>query len=201
MSAELRGQRAGKTCSGGNLPVLIRDPRIVVMNRTGKQAYPGNERHGRGKDILEDYFTQHPIVTRKLRECGWSEDRYVNTAQQVDFLSKLHININPLARAAMRNLCGLQIELPNGGISRLIFDPVAAVFSRDYVNRVERIVDCTGLTPIGAGGGYVILLAPHGQAFLLQDEWLCLIGFETLGDLIYFAITGNQTVCHDFVVD
>lgn len=150
---------------------------------------------------IRDVLKQHPLVVRQLVGAGWSEDRSVNIGEQVAFLQKFGFSINGLARQAMRNLGGLSFELPNGGIARVMFDPREGVFAPDYVARVEEEVGVSGLTLIGAGGGYLILLAANGQAFLLQDEWLALIGFETLGDLLYFAISGNQTVCHDYPCD
>ncbi len=151
--------------------------------------------------ILEEFLKQHPIVIRRLQEVGWSEGRRVDTSEFISFLRKLRLPVNPLARQAMENLAGLRLDLPEGGTSWLSFDPREAVFTTEYVSRVENIVNANDLTPIGAGGGYVVLVSAEGQAFLLQDEWLCLIGFDTIGDLLYFAFTGNQTVCHEFALD
>lgn len=148
---------------------------------------------------IQDVLKQHPLVVRRLLEAGWSENRSVNISEQVAFLQKFGFPINALARQAMRNLGGLCFQLPEeGGICRVVFDPREGILAPDYLARVEEVVGTKDLTLIGAGGGYLILLAPDGQAFLLQDEWLALIGFETLGDLLYFAISGNQTVCHDY---
>lgn len=150
---------------------------------------------------IQDVLKQHPLVIKKLLESGWSEDRSVNITEQITFLQKFGFSINALARQAMRNLAGLSFQMREGGIARVCFDPAEGVFEQDYIARAEEMVGITNLTLIGAGGGYLILLAPDGQAFLLQDKWSALIGFETLGDLLYFAVSNNDTVCHDYPLD
>ncbi|MGL6095841.1 MAG: SUKH-3 domain-containing protein, partial [Fimbriiglobus sp.] len=147
----------------------------------------------------------HPLlqfeegVAQRLRDAGWNESRQVDVAETTQFLFKHGYQVHPLAAAALRNLGGLEFNLPEGGISWLTFNTAgeAGFVTREGVAMTQGIVG-EGLTPIAHGGGYVILLTPSGRAYLLQDDWFCLIGCSTLNGLLHTIFTGDQTGCEDY---
>lgn len=138
-------------------------------------------------------------VAQRLRDAGWSESRQVDVADATRYLSEHGFRVHPFAVAAFGNLGGLEFDLPEGGISWLAFDTrgAARFLTPEGVARAEEIVGET-LSPIGHGGGYAVLLAPSGRAYLLHDEWLCLIGCPTLNGLLHTIFTGDRTGCEDF---
>ena len=147
----------------------------------------------------------HPLlqfeegVVQRLRDAGWSESRQVDVTDATQYLTKHGFRVHPLVVEAYGNLGGLEFDLPEGGISWLAFDMrgAARFLTPEGVARAEEIVG-EALSPVGHGGGYALLLAPSGRAYLLQDEWLCLIGCPTLTGLLHTIFTGDRAGCEDF---
>jgi hypothetical protein len=131
-----------------------------------------------------------------LTSQGWTTSRSVDCSEALKFLAKFDFIVVPAAETALRNLFGLQFELSAGSISRLVFDPRQAVFSPDYVSRVAEFAG-EPVTLIGAGGGYLVMMTQTNRAFLLQDEWFCLLGFESLSHLLRFAFFDDRSVAEE----
>jgi hypothetical protein len=137
-------------------------------------------------------------VTSYLRAAGWSETRWTDVTESMQYLVERGYSVHSFAEEALVNLSGLEFDLPDGGISWLAFDTRGAIrfITLKDKARVERLVG-ESISPIGHGGGFVLFLAPSGRAFLLQDEWFCLIRFRSLNDLLHFVFTADQSTCEE----
>jgi hypothetical protein len=138
------------------------------------------------------------FVAGRLRNAGWSEFRHVESRQVIEYFTKKGFAVHPLAQQVLNNLGGVRFDLPNGGIGSLTFGAPEAVrfLTTQGIARIQELVG-EPLSPVGHGGGYSLLLSPTGAAYLLHDEWFCLIKSETLDEMLFCVFTGDRENCKD----
>ncbi|HEV8002434.1 MAG TPA: SUKH-3 domain-containing protein [Planctomycetaceae bacterium] len=108
-----------------------------------------------------------------LRAHGWHDGRQVETESEIAFLRSKGFTASPIAADFLKEFNGLELQLPKGGLNWVKFDLYEELqwVDEGELRYLEALVK-QPLSPVGAGGRFLMFITPAGEMIFLHDEWL-----------------------------
>jgi hypothetical protein len=120
-----------------------------------------------------------------ISAAGWYEGRHIDTAPIKSFLECHSVAVSQAAETFLREFHGLQLNLPEGGLSFVKFDVLEELnlLETGERERLERIVK-DPLCPIGHGGRFLLFITPSSSVIFLHDDWLLYLRAKSIPDAL-----------------